>query len=160
MLGIFVLSMLGATAQGSIGVGYTQRDYADSRLSDANGIAADAQLTWTPTRRSTVTLSLNRDVRETTQLGASGVITSIAELGGSYSVLRNLSLNANVSYAQLDFDGAGRTDNIYGIGFGADWSITRHFALQPGYSFDVRDSDVAGLGYQAHRISLTGQYNF
>lgn len=146
--------------EGSVGLGYTQRNYDSAALSDISGLSAEAQLVWTPTRRLELTLTANRDIDESTLAGSSGRTTSGALFAASYELLRNLSINGDLSFAQLEFEGISRTDNIFGFGMGLNWAVNRNFSVQPRYNFGLRDSNAAGRDYDVHRISITGAYNF
>lgn len=146
--------------EGSVGVGYISRNYDDPLLIDVNGFTMDGDLTWTPTRPLSFTWAGSRDIREATQVGTSGVTTTLSDLTATYELLRNLSLNSSFSYANLIFDGTTRTDHIYTFGFGAAWSVNRNFTVQPNYQFETRNSSDPGLGFFAHQVSLTGQYDF
>lgn len=146
--------------EGSVGVGYTQRNYDSAALSDISGLSAEAQLVWTPNRRLELTFTANRDIDESTLAGSSGRTTTGALFATSYELLRNLSINSELSFAQLDFEGISRVDNIFGAGLGLNWSVNRNFSIQPRYEFGLRDSNAAGRDYDVHRLSITGAYNF
>lgn len=146
--------------EGRFGVGYTARDYSDAALGDTSGLSLDAGLTWSPTRRMTVTLDGSRDIQETTLTGASSTQTSLVRLGAAYEVLRNLSIDGALSYANLDYEGIARTDNIYGIELGADWDVNRKITISPTYLYQTRESELAGVGYFAHEFLVTATYVF
>lgn len=146
--------------QGSVGAGVTHRSYADATLQDATGFAVDAQLIWAPTRRLSVFANAGRDVQETTIAGASGTLTTELELGATYELLRTLSLTGALSYAQLEFDGANRTDQVFGVDLSADWAVNRKLTITPAYRFSMRRSDAPALDYTRHQGTVTAAYRF
>lgn len=131
-------------------VGYREQNYDDSRLATASGPAAGAKLTWNMTRLTTVTGSLTREIQETIVTGSSSYFATKAEVRADHELLRNLLLNANVSYENDDFEGIARSDNIVVLGAGAKYLINRNFALSGGYSFRTRSSDAAGADFDQH----------
>lgn len=86
--------------------------------------------------------------------------TSSIQLGTSYELLRNLSIDGALSYSNLDYEGIVRTDNIYGIELGADWVVNRNITISPTYLYQTRESEQAGAGYFAHEFLVTATYVF
>jgi len=146
--------------EASVGAGYLERDYDDPSLSNSNGFAVDAGVKWSVTPITTVFLSANREINETTLSGASGADTLAGEIAVKHELRRNLTLRASSGYAEFDYDGISRVDDIYSAGFGAEWRITRRLTLEPSYDFQLRDSNEGNLDYTDHRATLSVKYGF
>lgn len=146
--------------EGSVSAGVTQRRFDDPTLRDVTEVATEAGLIWKPTRRLTLTWDVARDLRETTLMGASALLATETAFGADYELLRTVTLKLNVSGSRLQFKGIPRVDTTFGTKLSAEWDLTRHFSLSPGYEFDMRRSKTAGLGYSAHRFFLDARYAF
>lgn len=146
--------------EASVGVGFTHLTYQDAALDDFTGVAVRINGFWTPTRRLDVAFGVGRDVRQTTVAGSSAAIENSIQLGASYDLLRSVTLNANLGYSFVEYDGVNREDNLFNLGFGLDWRVTRDFTLSPGYAFSVRESNTDGLDYRRHVLAVDGAYRF
>ena len=146
--------------EASVGVGYLASFYDDPALADASGVAVDAGILWSVTPITSIFLNASRDINETTLTGASGSTTTAAEIGVRHELWRNLTLGASGGFADIDFNGISRNDQIYSAGLGAEWKMTRRLTLAPSYDFRLRDSNAAGLDFTDHRVSLSLSYGF
>ncbi|MEM7059826.1 MAG: outer membrane beta-barrel protein [Pseudomonadota bacterium] len=151
---------LSRLVEGIVSGGLTQRHFDDPTLRDVTEITGEVGLIWKPTRRLTATADLSRKLRETTLAGASALLVTEGALGLNYELLRTVTVKLNVNAARLQFQDITRADNTFGTLLSADWAVTRHLTLSPGYEFDMRRSRTPGLGYTAHRIFLDARYAF
>jgi hypothetical protein len=135
-------------------VGYRQQDYADSRLRPAEGPTGGAKLTWNVTRLTTITGSVDREVRETDISNASSYFATVGQLRVDHELLRNLILGGHASYEQDGFNGISRDDNIFGGGFDARYLINQYFWVSGGYDYRNRDSNQSSANYDAHVVML------
>lgn len=124
--------------------GYRRQDYDDARLREMTGWASGIKVTWNVTPLTTLTGTLDRDIRETTVTNASGYFQTKAELRADHELLRNLILTASLGYQNDDFQGVSRDDDYTLVGLGAKYLINRNFTLSGGYGYRSRDSNVSG----------------
>jgi len=146
--------------EGRLALGYEWLDFSDPALAPAEAITVEGGIAWRPTRRIEAELEVTREIRQTTVANASSVTVLEGRLDGRYELLRTLTLNASARFAQLEFDGTGRTDMVFGTGLSGDWEVSRTVTLSPGYTFEVRDSDAPGFDYRVHRVFLDAAYRF
>ena len=146
--------------EGRVGVGYRREEFDATRFGSNDSIAAEAGITWSITPITTVFVDGGVDVEQTTVADATSTRDASIDVGVTHELLRNLTLEANAGYLNRDFQGIERTDDIFGAGLGAEWRITRRFSARSDYSFDLRNSDVAGEDYDAHVFSIGGSYRF
>jgi hypothetical protein len=128
-------------------VGYLQQDYEAAALGSISGVDFGARLVWNVTQLTSVTFRAERTVQDTTNatggLTSPGYLHSVGGVNVDHELFRNLLLNANAAYANDDFKGIDRTDDVYGFGVGAKYLLNRHLYLGATYSFDHRDSSGA-----------------
>ena len=153
-----IASELTGLITGEIYAGYLSRNYDDPRLKDFDGLALGGRLTWSVTQLTTVVGSIDRQVRESTferngQV-ASSYNRTIFALGVDHELLRTLLLNARLQYRQDDFNGVDRTDDVYTAGVGASYQLNRYLYLTGGYTYETRNSNLSGFGYDDHLVFL------
>lgn len=146
--------------EASAGVGVESRNFQDPTLSSVTDFSADVGVTWFITPLTTLDLGAQRSFKETTIAGASVVTSTQVQFGVTHDLLRNLSLNSTLTYSRENFEGSGRKDNLFGIGVGADWQVTRLFSVGPSYQFRLGDSNAAGQDYVDHQFFVTSVFGF
>ncbi|MEQ8327970.1 MAG: outer membrane beta-barrel protein [Parvibaculum sp.] len=142
-------------AQGGVYAGYQSQDYDDPTLSEIDGIAYGANVDWFVTPLTTVRFEAASSIQETIQAGASGYMDNSVGLRIDHEFMRNVILGSHVSFANQDFEGVARDDDVLRAGTGIDYLLNRNFSLRLGYDYSDRDSSVAGLDYSRHEIGLT-----
>lgn len=151
---------LGGVTQGNIFGGYLTQNFDDPAFESIEGISYGGDLTWNPTRLTTVTGGAQRSIEETTLSGASGAVSSTFEFGVDHELKRNIILSGDLRYQMLDYDGISREDDIVGAGIGGEYLMNRNFRLGARYGYATRSSNVSGGDYTTNsvRIQLTAQY--
>lgn len=143
---------------GEISGGYLEQEY--DALPDVDGLSYGASLNWELTRLTTVTISADRAVEETNQAGASGYLSSTVGAGVVHELTRSISLNANASFSNNDYEGSAREEDVWTAGVGAEYDLNRYLSASVGYGFDTRESSLANADYDRNKIwfGLTGQF--
>lgn len=137
-----------------LGIGYTTRDYEDARLETLSGFTAEATATWSVTPLTTLVFSVEREIEETTQGGASGAFATIGEIEVVHSLRRDILVSAFSNVVDRDFEGGFRQETSTGFGLGAEWAMNRNLTLEGRYEYSMRDSTTANLDYTANVITL------
>ncbi|MEI9995405.1 MAG: outer membrane beta-barrel protein [Rhizomicrobium sp.] len=132
-------------------VGYLQQDYK-APLTNIGGVDYGAQLHWSATRLTDVTLDVHRSIEETDQVGATGYFATVASLDVSHALTRSVTLNANVAYTNNDYHGVVRNEDIYTAGFGIDYHFRPQIHLVADYQYNTRDSNVPGTNYSQNIV--------
>ena len=143
---------VGQLVKGSAGAGYLRQDFADPLSDDLSGFAYRVALEWNPTPLWTVLVSGERTISETTYLTAAG--RAEATLGATvyYEFRRNLILNVGGLYAQHDYVGLPREDDILSGFVGLDYHLNRHLTVGVRHTIVDRDSNIPGLGFEKQVI--------
>lgn len=142
-------------AQGGIFVGYQSQKYDDPTLPKIDGIAFGANVNWFVTPLTTVRFEAASTIEETISAGASGYTDNSVGLRVDHELMRNVILGGNVSFANQDYEGIARNDDVVRAGLGVDYLLNRNFSLRLGYDYTDRDSNVAGLDYSRNEVGLT-----
>jgi hypothetical protein len=140
---------------GEVFAGYLQRDYDLQQFSDFSGVAYGLDLAWSVTQLTTVRGLVSRTVEETTLLNASSRDRTLYSLGVDHELLRSVILSGRAQYRQDDFQGANRNDDYYTASIGATYALNRNFYLEGTYTYETRDSNVAGEDYDSNLVLLS-----
>lgn len=144
---------------GELYAGFTERSYDDPAFSETSGLSFGAGLRWFPTMLTTVRLNGARSIDDTSITGASGYVSTRAELGVDHELLRNLILTGRLGFEEQDYQSVLRTDDVVHAALGGRYLINNNFHLEAGWEFIDRDSNVAPFDYSTNQLllSLTGK---
>ena len=155
---------------GDMSVGYVQRTYTDTRLSEVSGVNGFVNLKWRPTALTTVIGKVSRDINETTQVGVSGVMSTGVNLGVEHELMRNVILNAGGNFSNLDYQGfvpstivvnnTNRNDKIYGATVGAKYLLNRYLSTSLAYTYANRDTNYLSSNYEVNQVMLNFRGQF
>lgn len=137
------------------GVGYMSQDYDDPTLPTISGWSMNGKFVWNTTELVTMTAEAQRSINETTQAGASGILATRVAYTIDYEAMYNLILDTKLSWRNEEFEGNNRTDDVWGISFGARYLINENYYGLMRLSHDERESSFTGNGYTDNRIILT-----
>lgn len=156
---------------GDVSVGYLSRTYDDARLPNISGVNGFLNLKWRPTSLTTVLPSFYRDIRETTQEGVAGYLSTGVRLGVEHELLRNILLKAGANYENNDYRGFNpnnpilqnrqdRNEDIYGASAGVKYLLNSNFSTDLAYRFQSRDVNYLFTNYEVHEVmfNITGQF--
>ncbi|PIW26839.1 MAG: hypothetical protein COW30_12730 [Rhodospirillales bacterium CG15_BIG_FIL_POST_REV_8_21_14_020_66_15] len=151
---------LSGVTSGNLFAGYLTQEFDDPAFSSINGVSFGGDLTWNPTRLTTVTFQASRTVEETTLSGAAGALVSDIRASVDHELRRNIILSADLRYRNYDYENISRDDDVIGAGFGGTYLVNRHARLRLRYGFAKRESNTSGADYDAHTvlIGLVTQY--
>ncbi len=140
---------------GEFAVGYARQDYDDPALNTADGLSALIQLTWNVTPLTSVIVTGEAGVRETTVQFAGQRASANLQQRISVEVVhelrRNVLISGLVGYQRDDFQGTARTDNSFRVGAGVRYLVNRWLSLDVQYDFTARRSDAA-VEYVRHIV--------
>jgi hypothetical protein len=145
---------LGGVTYGNVFAGYMSQDYDDPTLKTVDGVGFGGDITWNPTRLTTVQFAIARTVEESTLNGAAGALSTRFRADVDHELLRNVILSANAEYENNDYEGISRDDDIIAVGVGGDYLLNRHVRLRLNYTYQTRDSSVAGTVYDTNTVFL------
>lgn len=144
--------MLSHLLEGEIYAGYLDQSYK-APLSDVDGFDYGVALTWYPSEMTTVRLNAARTLTDTTIAGASAADEQSVRLELDHELMRNVILIGNLGYADSEYSGSTRRDTLTSAGVGVRYLLNRYFTLVANYSYQSRNSNVAGQDFDNNVIS-------
>jgi hypothetical protein len=129
---------------GEISVGYAERSYVDPRLDRLQGLLTAASLTWTATPLTTAKFYSTTSIDETIVPGVSGVLTRTYTFEVDHDFRRWLTAIGKFTYGTLDYQGDGRTDQVYSVEGDLIYKLTRYFWIKGTLRRDILDSNFVG----------------
>jgi hypothetical protein len=122
-------------------VGYITEYFDDSAFDTESGVNYGVNLTWLPTRLTTVTATGASEFQPTTNEDASSNFQTTIGLRVDHELLRNVLIGAEGGYQRDDFENTNQTDNTFNAGADVSYLINRHFSVGAAYGFSTRNSD-------------------
>lgn len=138
---------------GEVYAGYLRMKYDDARFGTADGPTFGARFTWNVTGLTTLAFSGRREIDSTTIVGASGIDATEFGFEADHELLRNLILNLDFSYANEDFDGIDRDDDIISATVGGKYAMNRYLNLDFGYAYFDRTTSPENSGGREFEIN-------
>jgi len=137
-------------------IGYLDQDYDSPAFADVSGVSFGVDLEWEATKLTTVRLTASRDVADSTEPGVGGILYSVGGFGIDHELMPEVVLKGDFSYYNADYEGSRSTrdDDGYRASVGADYRLSRIVHLDLLYSFDDRDSSLAGQDYTRHQVTF------
>lgn len=148
----------GGITFGEVYGGYLQQFYDDNDLGTTNSPTFGGALTWNASTLTTLNLTVERSVQETTATGASSYISTFGGLTLDHELLRNVILSARGTVTNNDYQDINRTDWFYIAGASVRYLMNRNLYVTAGYTFRHRTSDeVNNFDQNLFRIGLQTQ---
>lgn len=128
---------------GEVQYGYLEQSYKNPAFKRSSGGTLKTRVSWYPTRLTTVTVRTNREVGETPDISASGILTTSAAVEVNHELLRTLVLTAG--YGRIDdrYNGIDRRDKRSNITLKANYLISPTLAVKTTYTHSNLTSEGA-----------------
>lgn len=142
-------------ARGELLLGVMSQDYDDPRFGTTTALDFGADLTMPLNDRTELDAIVERSIEETTLRGASGAISTSAGLRLRHRVASDMSLAAYAFLTQNAYQNIARTDTLFESGLSLRYYLNPRIYMDTNYDFRQRQSDVAGVDFDEHRITLS-----
>jgi exopolysaccharide biosynthesis operon protein EpsL len=150
--------------------GYVERKHENLSDRDFSGWTGSAGWTWNPTAKSTVRMSLVRNIGGIEDVAVTYARTYIFTITPTYQLTSKVSLNGTLQHQDVRFLGSQNTgvtnsftdrhDRLNVAGVGANYQATRTLQFGLNYTWSHRNSSVQFGDYNDNVVSLTGQLTF
>lgn len=127
-------------------VGYQIRQFASPVYGKIAAPIAEASLTWTPTRLTTLKMSLLRDIQDSVAEGDTAFTYTTARIDLTHELRRNVTLSAFAAWQNADghtvqaehfaSSSASSSQTIYTAGVSASWKLNRTITLNGSFSYE------------------------
>jgi hypothetical protein len=131
---------LTALVRGEIGGGYVQRQYASALYGTLSGFSGRGQVEYFPTPLTTLTLNFSRSIQDATIINSGGYFSNLVGLKADHELLRNLLINAALTYEYDTYNGIARHDAIGNFRLGFQYLLSRGVGINATYSYAKRES--------------------
>ena len=138
--------------QGELALTYLWRNYADPSLQSQSILGLNGSLTWSPTELTSIVLSFETNLDETTNPDAAAARSWEVDLEATRAVQDNVDLIASGSVEISDEDGP--TDVTYGAGLGIEWRMSPVLAWSAAYDFTWLDAADGERNYTENLVTL------
>lgn len=146
----------------SFSLGYISQTFDENVFDDVNGIGAEAQINWRLTPLTELIATGERRIDQSTQVNAASELVWNAQFEVRHELRRNIMLSVAGGYSNRLFEGnaSTREDDVYRVGFGAEYFVSRNFTLGAKYQYATRNSTDTGFGYQQNRVFASATARF
>lgn len=152
---------LASKTQGSVRVGYLNRDYDDSFYNSVSALSYFADITWSPYSNTYVTITGSRNTSEAAIPGAGASLETEWAADITHALTGKTQLQFGYTIARNDFANIQRrSDKRNDIRAGVRHSIRRWLDLEFSVQHFDRDSNIARYDYKANRVALTCSTRF
>jgi hypothetical protein len=147
--------------EGTVKVGYQDRNYSLDTLRDINGLAYEASIDYTPNTYTKINLAARRESIDSSLETAGGFLRTSYGAGVEHSLTELTKLEAQLTYAkdELVFS-SNRQDKRIGGKLGVTYSLLTWVEVGANYSYEERNSTLDAADYKANSINLTAKLSF
>jgi polysaccharide biosynthesis protein VpsM len=147
--------------EGTVKVGYQDRNYRLDTLRDINGLAYEANLDYTPNTYTKINLAARRESIDSSLETAGGFLRTSYGVGLEHNITELTKVEGQLTYAkdELVFS-SNRQDKRLGGKVGVKYSLSSWVELGANYSYEERDSTLDAADYKANSINITAKVSF
>ncbi len=132
---------------------YIVRDYDDPVLATNEAIGVNGNFTWSPTDLTSVVMTLETALNESSSATSSGTKTWSGGINVSHELRENVNLLGGLG---LEFEKvSGGTDLTITSSFGVEWQLNPNLAWTAGYDGTWFEAASSGGNYNDQRV-MTG----
>lgn len=122
-------------------LGYLSQDYEDPRFAEFRAPDFALQVNWQFLPQLDLLFELDRDLQETTQSGSAGYLLTEGYLNLHYQWSPRLAVYLDTSLGHTDYLDVSRADDLFGLGVGVEYAVSRDFHLTLDAGWNRRDSN-------------------
>jgi hypothetical protein len=147
--------------EGTVKVGYQDRNYRLDTLRDINGLAYEASIDYTPNTYTKINVAARRESIDSSLESAGGFLRTSYGAGVEHSLTELTKLEAQLTYAkdELVFS-SNRQDKRIDGKLSITYSMLTWVELGVNYSYEERDSTFDAADYKANSVNLTAKLSF
>jgi hypothetical protein len=140
--------------QARIAVGWRQREYSGANIKSLEGPAFEGQLTWVPTRLTTVRFTVARTIEESIRLDAVSFQRTRAGITLDHEYLRNVILTADLQADRREYESPDETATDALLTLSARYLLNRNMTLIGSYAYSHRLESSGGLEEYSRNLFL------
>ena len=147
---------------GDISAGWSGRSFDEPTFDDVSAVVVNADLTWTVSSNTTITLAAARGFEETTVTNSPIYVATAAGASIVHKVTPDFKVKAYVGEEWDDHENRDRKDTTGSAGASVAWALAPNLEIQAAYDFSTQDSDGAHAipGYDDGRWTVGFKVGF
>lgn len=147
---------LSSLMRGTIGAGYTRRDFRSSLYQNVDGFSLEGKLEYFPSELTTVTLAARRIIEDSNIGSTNAFFDNRASLRVDHELRRNLILSLGGEIARQDYVDSSATVDVYRLTGNSLLLSSNWLSFNLGVSYTGRSTNSAttGLGFNEFRGQL------
>lgn len=145
---------------GSIQFGRLTRNYSDPRLRNFEGLSYSANVLWNVTPLTSLRLTAQRSVEDTSSAIVAGNTRSDLKLSIDHELYRDILLAGSISYGSFTPNGPGFGGEEFAVGGGVRYLVDRRWSFGGNLSYSQRTSASSFLRYRATAGTLSVKFAF
>ena len=139
---------------GEIALGVEHTTFDESSFDSTTNPSANGRLIWNVTPLTSIIARARYYEDVTSQSGASSKTVISSGVRVEQEILSDLLGFAEIGYRNDNYSGIDRNDNRFEAGLGGEYLLNRNISFFAEYSFEHRESDVAGLDFTKNTIFI------
>lgn len=124
--------------RGSLGVGYSRRNYDATQFEDVGGVSAEGKLEYFPTELTTVTLAMRRVIEDAAVGSTSAFFDNRGSLRVDHELRYNILINARADIGVQDYIDSAQKTRSWRVGGGAKYLLSPRLQLLGDANFGQR----------------------
>ena len=139
---------------GTVKVGQVDKEFDSASRDDFSGTVWLAQVAWTPSEQTSVSVYSTQEPKETSV--GNGNFVDGTMTGASWTQGWTSAISTTVAFGtgDDDYDDTNRSDDVTNYGISLDYEFRRWLSIGVAYDFDERDSNINAFDYERNIYSL------
>lgn len=144
---------LSGLMRGTLGAGYTRRDFRSSLYPNVDGFSFEGKLEYFPSELTTFTLAARRIIEDSNIGSTNAFFDNRASLRVDHELRRNIILSLGGEVARQDYVGSPAKVDVYRITGNSTLLSSNWLSFNLGFSYTGRSTNTttAGLGFDELR---------
>tara|TARA_R110001583_G_scaffold89585_1_gene230923 strand:+ start:248 stop:1435 length:1188 start_codon:yes stop_codon:yes gene_type:complete len=145
-----------ASTSGYAKIGYQDKDFDAAGRNSFSGSTWQAGIVWEPLERATFILDTQNEARETNGDG-DFIRNKDISLRWRHQWLQRFRTEAGVTFGSDDYEGSGRSDDIYELNLAVNYEFRRWLTFNLGYTYSERESNQDVINFDGNIYRLTAK---
>ncbi len=137
---------LAGLARGSVGVGFSRRDYKAGLYANASGPSIQAKIEFFPTALTTVGITAQRQIQDAGLGGAGAYSDNRATVRMDHELLENLILTLDADIARRSYLESDQYTSVFSAGAAAKFQMTRDLSFGANIRYGSSDPHDENFG--------------
>lgn len=146
---------LASLLRGTIGLGYTHRNFRSGLYPSVGGFSAEGRLEYFPSELTTLTLAVRRVIEDSSLGGSRAFFDNRASVRVDHELRANLLVKATGEIIRQNYIGTTDKANAYNLGAGAVYLSSRRLALKMDMNYSDRTRNGAAAGQKFNEFNAT-----